>query len=123
MAALILVPSITTADSIDTPPSPKVQYQLLANSIATAYGVQIPLLRAVVNCESSFNPTATHISKREQSYGLVQINRLAHPNISIQQAEDPTFALTYLAKGLKSNPQQWSCFSKVRGKIKKVSIS
>lgn len=92
---------------------------LLADQVAYQTGTSMPLLKAVVRCESSYDPKATHITKWEQSYGLGQINRLAHPGISIQQAEDPTFALNYVAKGLQSNPQAWSCFSKVnRGKIK-----
>lgn len=105
---------LTTAD--DLPPSTtKGDLMVLANQIGTQYAVSLPLMKAVVTCESSFNPIATHISKREQSYGLSQINRLAHPGVSIQQAEDPTYALTYLASGLKSNPQAWSCYSKIKG--------
>lgn len=113
-AALVLGNvSLTTADRLP-PRSTKGTILVLAHEMSIQYAVPYPLIRSIVSCESSFNPDATNISKREQSYGLSQINRLAHPSISIQQAEDPAFALRYLAEGLKSDPSQWSCYSKVK---------
>jgi soluble lytic murein transglycosylase-like protein len=105
---------IANSDVIPLSYSPKVGYLVMANQIATAYHVPIPLLKAVVRCESSWNPNATHISKWEQSYGLGQINRLAHPDVSIKQAENPAFALTYVAKGLSTDPTAWSCYSQLK---------
>lgn len=104
----------TTADDIP-PSSTKGDMMVLANQIGTRYDAPIPLMKAVVRCESSWDTTATHLSSREKSYGLSQLNLLAHTTITKAQAEDPTFALTYLAEGLKSNPQQWSCYSSAKG--------
>lgn len=87
---------------------------VLATQIGTAYGIEIPLMKAVVRCESSWNAQATHISKWEESYGLVQLNLKAHKDISIQEAENPTFALTYLAKGLSTDPNQWTCYRQAK---------
>lgn len=42
----------------------------------------------LAECESSLNPRARNISRRERSYGLYQINRKAHPHVTIEQAQD-----------------------------------
>jgi hypothetical protein len=86
----------------------------MADEIGAKYGVQVPLMKTVVTCESSWNRKAVHISKWEESYGLVQINLKAHPTITVEQAEDPDFALTYLAKGLSTDPNAWSCYRMVK---------
>jgi soluble lytic murein transglycosylase-like protein len=112
----LCAPAIIEADTEVPLPSPKIQYMILAGSISAQYNVPMPLLKAVVACESSWNTKAKHITSREQSYGLSQINLLAHPEISIAQAEDPQFSLTYLAKGLSTNPNAWSCYRVVKSK-------
>lgn len=117
--ALILGMNIGLVSSDDVPPShTKGDNMVLANIIGTQYAVKIPLMKAVVTCESSWNETATNYRPKakhpEISVGLVQLNLLAHKDITKEQAEDPTYALTYLAKGLSTNPNQWSCFSKVK---------
>ena len=117
-AAIVLGSNLLVANS-DTVPlrySDKAQYMVLANQIGTAYHTNVPLIKAVVTCESSWSAGATNVSKKEQSYGLVQINRLAHPSISIQQAEDPSFALNYLAKGLSTGSDHWTCQKMVKYK-------
>jgi hypothetical protein len=107
----ITLPTILQADEISQPPSPKIEYQLLANSIGTAYQTQIPLMKRIIACESSYSTTATKITKWEQSYGLVQLNLLAHKDITKEEAENPTFAITYLAKNLKEgNGNMWTCY-------------
>jgi predicted hydrolase (HD superfamily) len=110
---LILGSNITVGIAADVVPitNQQANYMVLANIIATQYAVKTSLTKKIINCESSYKSTATHITKREQSYGLVQINRLAHPTISINQAEDPTYAITYLASNLATgNGHQWSCY-------------
>lgn len=109
--AVILGTNIGVSASDTAPPTnTKADIMVLANEISAQYAVKAPLVKSIMQCESGFNPTATKITKREQSYGLVQINRLAHPSISIQQAEDPTYAITYLASNLKDgNGGMWTC--------------
>lgn len=111
------LPGLIEADVIDVPPSPKVQYMLLANSIATQYGVKIATIKAIINCESSWDVEAHNVTSRENSYGLVQINRLAHPDITIAQAKDPEFAITYLAKNIQKDPSKWKVCSKIAKRI------
>lgn len=69
---------------------------------AKQYGVSAPAMEKVIQCESSGNPMAVKITPKEQSYGIVQINRIAHPDISIEKARDIDFATEYLAKNLKA---------------------
>jgi len=116
IAISVLIPSLIEPEPYPYHVSQKATYMVLADQIATAQAVPIPLVKRVINCESTWKADATHISKREQSYGLVQINRLAHPDISVNEAENPDFAIGYLAHGLKTNPGQWSCYKKVMHK-------
>lgn len=110
--ATLLGANILVASSDDLPPSlsGKYGYMVMANMIGTSYGVSIPSMKRIVGCESSWDAVATHVTKREMSYGLSQINRLAHPGVSVAQAEDPEFALDYLASGLSTNhASMWTC--------------
>lgn len=107
----LVLGNIGLVSSDDLPPSYTPSIHQIEVKQAKVYGTPIPLMRAIIACESSNNPKATKITKWEQSYGLVQINRLAHPEISIKQAEDPDFAINYLAKNLsKENGSMWSCY-------------
>jgi hypothetical protein len=111
MVIAVSLPTILEANDIAQPPSPKVAYMLLANKIGTAYGVSIPTMKRIVKCESSWDSLAINSNKREYSVGLSQINLKAHKDITKEQAEDPAFALNYLAQGLSTNHgSQWSCY-------------
>lgn len=82
---------------------------------------------SVIACESGFdttlqshhNYTPTNVPKgykvgdREQSYGLVQIHLPAHPTITKEQAQNPEFAVDFMAKNFKRNPGMWTCYSTV----------
>lgn len=63
------------------------------------YGIPPGILAALIHTESGFNPKAQNINKREKSYGLGQINILAH-KISKSQALNPSFALNFAAERL-----------------------
>lgn len=117
MAISASIPGLIEADVIDIPPSPKVQYELLADRIGAEYGVKIATIKAVINCESSWSVDAHKVTSRENSYGLVQINRLAHPDITVAQAKDPEFAITYLAQNIQSDPGKWKICSQVAKKV------
>lgn len=61
----------------------------------------------IIQAESKFNPKA--IGDRGLSHGLVQIYAPAHPNISIQQAENPQFSVKYLCDNLSlGNGWMWT---------------
>lgn len=67
---------------------------------------------AIAMVESSGDPLAKNISPREQSYGLWQINVLAHPQYDPNALFDPTFnaqaALAISSGGSNWHPWQTS---------------
>lgn len=96
---------------------------------AVAYDVNPGIMEFVVDCETghTFDPKqqsfATYkrdrpeygVKKgdRELSFGLAQIHLPANPTITRAQAEDPDFALQFLAKGLNAGEYwRWSCLVK-----------
>jgi soluble lytic murein transglycosylase-like protein len=70
------------------------------------YDVPAKDLYAIVKCESQFNPNARNLSEKEDSWSWVQINRKAHPHISVSQAKDLDFAIPFLAKNW-SEGRKW----------------
>jgi hypothetical protein len=96
----------------------------LVKNKAKEYGVSAQSMLAVIDCESRFEPeiqshhTYTErnvprgykVGDREQSYGLAQIHLPAHPAVTKEQALDPEFAIDFMAKNMKSNPNMWSCY-------------
>ena len=63
-------------------------------------GGDLRVIVAIAQAESDFETTAHNpgnaaIGDVEDSWGLWQINRLAHPQVTVAQAQDPTFAAQY----------------------------
>ncbi len=82
---------------------------------AKQYQVSAPFMEKIIKCESGGNPMATNITPREASYGIVQINRKAHPHISIEQARDIDFSTEFLAKNIaKGKASMWTCARKIK---------
>ena len=63
-------------------------------------------LHALIQCESQYDVKAKNVSKRESSHGIVQINLRAH-NITLEQAENPDFALSFLIKNWYNRHNLW----------------
>lgn len=97
---------------------------------AKTYGVSYTVMYNVIKCESHFDPTiqsqyhytwsdpsiGVYKGDQEQSYGLVMIHLPAHPDITKDQAEDPEFAVSYLAQALaKGEGNQWTCYRNIYG--------
>lgn len=109
--ATFLGTSVLVASSDDLPPSyvPSVHQVIVRQS--RIYAVPEKTIEAIVSCESSGNPYAHKLTKREDSWGLVQINLLAHPEITKEEAINPDFAVSYLASELSTNHGgMWSCY-------------
>ena len=74
-----------------------------------------------IRCESEFDPgvQSRHIRKdgtREKSYGLSQIHIPSWPEVKIEQAKDPIFAVTFMAKRFKEGKEdRWTCHRKLYG--------
>ena len=104
----------------DTPPPSTSD---LIAMYAGMYNVPESTLKNVISCESSFQNTAHRKTVKEDSYGLVQINLLAHPDISKADAQDPSFSINYLAQNIaKGNlKQMWYICS--RKKVEEKTLS
>lgn len=64
---------------------------------AAKHGIDPRILAAIVKVESGGNINVA-VGDQGRSFGIVQINRKAHPDISEAQATDPAWALDYAAK-------------------------
>lgn len=87
---------------------------MIIDRVAFVYDVSPSVMRSIVMCESSYNTKAINTNRREVSRGLVQINTLAH-KVTKKEAENPEYAVRFLAKHLKSGDadDMWvSCYKK-----------
>ena len=101
-----LPPPIATSPKVDTSSVEWIKSRI--SYYANLYGVSADVMNAIVKAESGYNCSATHITSKEHSVGLVQINLLAH-NIDEYDARAPNFALDFLAKNLKNgNCRMWT---------------
>jgi soluble lytic murein transglycosylase-like protein len=70
--------------------------------IQAVYVIPDDLLCKMTGLESGWDPGA--IGRVDNNdHGLVQINAPSHPDISIEQAIDPAFALNWAAKSMAAN--------------------
>ena len=49
------------------------------------------------------------LGEREQSYGLAQIHLPDHPEVTIEQATNPDFAIEFMAKNMSLGRKWWYC--------------
>ena len=87
-------------------PPPQLSGYVL--KMAQRYGVNPAILAAILQTESGFNPRAYNRSVNEggvpsEDIGIAQINTLAHPGVTRQQAYDPEFSINLAAKILSQN--------------------
>ena len=81
---------------------------------AQIWAVDVKLMDSLVYCESGYNRYALNDNPGvELSSGLAQINLLAH-NVTREQAEDPEFALNFMAKNIsEGKAKMWyNCYKK-----------
>lgn len=90
--------------SIPTDPHTLVTYY------AKKYKVSESKLNKIIKCESGWNTKALNHSSIEYSAGLVQINLQAHQHVTLAQAQDPQFAIRFLAYNMaKGRSSMWTC--------------
>ena len=92
------------------------EYKTLISSYAQKYSVEgqnlEPIMTAVIRCESNFNTFA--LGDGGHSRGLVQIHNVWHPEVTDDQAYDPEFAISFLAKALSEGKgSEWTCYKKL----------
>lgn len=105
-----------TQPVVETPP--ERQKMTLDESItfyADKYHVSSVVMSKLIFCESSNDVNAKHISSKEESYGLAQINTKVH-DVTIEQATDQDFAVEFMAKNIAKGKasQMWVvCWNKI----------
>lgn len=104
-------PPIRTLHSMSAPE--------LVDYFSKLYGVSAQSMTKTIQCESQFNATVQSFAinpktgKRENSWGLVQINLDYNPSVTKVQATDKVFAVNFMARAFKAGNQQlWSCYKK-----------
>jgi len=106
----------------------------LINKYADQYGVSRTLMYNIIECETAhtFDPNIQSglkykftdskrgivIGQQEQSYGLAQIHLPDHPQVTIEQAKDPVFAIKFMAQNLSQDRHLWYCERIVNDKNK-----
>lgn len=95
----------------DLPVSTSTVVDDLIPFYAAYWGVSAPTLDTVIKCESNFVSDA--VGDEGHAHGLVQINNLYHPDISISEADSPVWSVNYLSSQIADgNGSQWTCYRK-----------
>ena len=77
--------------------------------IADEHSVSRETMQKVVECESNYVVDA--VGDHGYSHGLVQIHSPSHPSVTLEQANNPHYALTFLAEHLKMGKGYlWTCY-------------
>jgi hypothetical protein len=88
----------------------------LAVEKAKEYGLHKGRFLKTLECENNFNAKGQsehyYKGKREMSFGSAQIHLPSHPGITQEMAEDPEFAITFMAqKWANGEARIWSCYN------------
>lgn len=121
---MILLPKQLKADDVVVKPITYTKSELIQKvyNYAEDYNVSPKLMVSIINCENTDWDTTLQsrfVKKgvQEKSYGLAQINLPAHPDIALEQATDPDFALDFMASNIaKGKANMWSCYNIIKNK-------
>ena len=118
--AAMLTPIRSEADKIAPPLDLKqMTVSALIEHYAVQYQIDPRLADMTMKCESGGNTHAHNKTAREDSWGLSQINLLAHTDITKEQATDKVFAIEFLVKGIaEGNGDMWYiCYRKAKNAL------
>ncbi len=105
LTALFLLYGLGVAIA-DAPSKSPQSLESLISTYSKQYGVSADLMTYIVQAESTGSTTIQsnyyYKGKRENSFGLAQINLDWNPDVTREQAQDPDFALNFLASNLKA---------------------
>lgn len=82
----------------------KTEWEKMAEAAAAKYGIPPNIYKALIGRESAWNPMA---GSSKGAAGLVQIHLPSHPDVTLQQAQNPAFALDWGARYLASQYKQF----------------
>lgn len=87
----------------------------LAVRVANKHGLNADHFVHTIECESTWKIHAK--GDDGNSRGLVQISSIYHPEVSDTEADDPRFAIEWMAKKWDEGHQtEWSCWRKLYGR-------
>lgn len=93
----------------DEPPLSREEMEAFAEQQAHEMGVSSAVVKAVISCESGWNPEAR--GDGGYSRGLVQIHSQYHPDVTDEMADDPRYAITFLVEHLAAGQGNlWTCY-------------
>lgn len=88
---------------------PSDYIKTIISSNAEKYNVDSIILTNVIKCESSFVTNAR--GDGGHSRGLAQIHNIYHPEVTDEMADNPEFAIDFMAKNIASGKgSQWTCY-------------
>lgn len=113
----MLTPTVAIAAPLAQPQQAPLDATTTIENAAERYGIDPVRFLNTAKCEDPGlipNQQSNYMykGKRENSWGIYQINLDAHPEISIASATDPVFAANWSAKEWSEGLEhQWSCYS------------
>lgn len=114
------VPQVEPVPPEATSTTPEALQALVAR-YAAEFHVRPGAMLDTLKCEAQQNPDGTYDPRaqsnfqyhgaRENSWGLAQIHLTAHTEVSKAQAQDPDFAVRYMAEQFAAgNARMWTCW-------------
>ena len=91
----------------------KTVEELIADA-SLRYGIDHAKFLATAQCESSLRSNVIG-GDDGNSVGLFQIHLPSHPEVSMENALDPIWAVEWAAKKFKIDPTIWVCYNKLYG--------
>lgn len=87
---------------------------------ADTYGINTKQFLGTIQCESAWDPTKQSEfyknGKREESYGIAQINLPAHLDVTYDQATDGMWSINWAARQFSiGNAKIWTCWRNMYG--------
>lgn len=99
------------ADGVIGPTTAKRLFAKRMASLESSFGLPAGTICRGCSLESAFDPGAVGVAD-PADHGLMQINALAHPEVTIAEAFDPAFSLAYYARTISAVYQKtgdWDC--------------
>lgn len=109
---------LNTAQAASIPYTASTSQEVIYAAAVNA-GIQYQPFYDTLNCESGLDPTVQSKfyknGKREQSFGIAQINLPYHPDITKAEALDPVWSITWAAQQFKEgNANLWTCYRELK---------
>ncbi len=120
-SALVLVASLQGFATTTVYTTPQIMQIIV--SAAKENGLNSDHFLSVAQCESGLNPTiqSGYFDKKgiqERSFGLWQIDLDAHPEITLEEANNPVWSTEYASQEWKNDRyKQWECWSLLYGSM------